>query len=333
MTGIQVDTVARPGVSPQTSGDPAVEVERLRKAYGETIALDDLTFQIPVGSLTGLLGPNGAGKTTAIGCLTTLIRPDGGRAAVCGHDVRTAPAAVRAQISVVGQDTAVDPVLTGEQNLILFGRLLGLSQAQSRQRAAELVERLDLGDVIGKPPSIYSGGLRRRLDLAISLLVSRPVLFLDEPTTGLDPVSRQRTWDIIRDLQQEGRTILLTTQYLDEADRLADNILLIDRGRLRAQGSPDELKAHVGGAVCEIRLAAAEDLAAALNALSALHPSTVDDSDVVTVAADRRGTLADVVQRLYEAGIEPEDVSLRKPTLDDVFFALTTADARAGSPS
>ena len=309
----------------------AIDVQRLRKTYGDTVAVDDLSFTVDAGTVTGLLGPNGAGKTTAVNCLTTLIRPDGGTAVVAGHDVRREPALVREQIAVTGQSTALDAQLTGWQNLMVFGRLLGLDKRAARARAAELVERLDLGEVAGAVTATYSGGLRRRLDLAVSLLVPRPVLFLDEPTTGLDPRSRQQLWQLIRELRGEGRTILLTTQYLEEADELADHVLLVDGGRLRASGTPAELKRGIGGTVCEIRLACDEDRGRALHVLTGLASAKAGEEPVITLPADQPGTVADVVRRLTEAGIGFEDVAMRGPTLDDVFFALTDAQPAAAT--
>ncbi|MCT9933309.1 ATP-binding cassette domain-containing protein [Planotetraspora sp. A-T 1434] len=304
----------------------SVNVESLRKRYGEVDAVAGVSFQVAAGHVVAVLGPNGAGKTTTIGCLTTLIRPDGGRATVMGHDVVAEAPAVRGQIAVVGQSAAVDELLTGRENLVFFGRLLGEPAAQARKRADELVERFDLGEVAGKPAGTYSGGTRRRLDLAVGLVVRRPVLFLDEPTTGLDPRSRQELHALIREQRDLGVSVLLTTQQLDEADALADRVVVIDHGRVIAEGTPDTLKAQVGGSFCVVMIA---DEGVRAQALAALRPSLPDAGvadDAILVPAKGTWTLTEVVRILDAAGIEPDDIALRRPTLDDAFFALT-ADA------
>ncbi|WBB73863.1 ATP-binding cassette domain-containing protein [Micromonospora sp. WMMD1128] len=302
---------------------PGIEVEHLRKEFGDKVAVADISFTVAGGTLLGLLGSNGAGKTTIINCLTTLVRPDGGRAAVAGHDVVAQPAEVRASIALTGQFAALDEVLTGRENLVLFGRLLRLGRTRARQRAEELLDRFRLTEAADKPVKSYSGGMRRRLDLAASLVVERPVLFLDEPTTGLDPRSREEMWQLIRQLRDGGSTVLLTSQYLEEVDRLADRVVVLDDGQVIAEGTPDELKERVGGQVCEIEVPAdrKEEAAAALR--SGMDEVTERDGALV-VPAPRARMLADVVRLLEEAGIEAENVALRKPTMDEVFFAFTS---------
>ncbi|MFC6083847.1 ATP-binding cassette domain-containing protein [Sphaerisporangium aureirubrum] len=303
--------------------DAMIEVEGLRKSFGKKAAVADVSFSVPGGTVLGLLGPNGAGKTTVINCLSTLLRPDAGRVTVAGHDVLGDPAAVRASISLTGQFAAVDQVLTGRQNLVLFGRLLRLSRREAGERATELLSRFDLLEAGDKAVKEYSGGMRRRLDLAAALVVPRPVLVLDEPTTGLDPRSRHAMWRVVRDLRAEGVTVLLTTQYLEEADRLADAIVVIDKGRVIATGTPDELKDKVGTTMCEVRL---DDDAARERALGELRgqwtDATESDGAIVVPGGDAR-TLTEIVRRLADTGIEADNVALRRPTLDDVFFALT----------
>jgi ABC-2 type transport system ATP-binding protein len=313
----------------------AIEVESLRKAFGDTVALDDVSFGVAAGTVLGLLGPNGAGKTTLVSCLATLMRPDGGRATVAGHDLGVDPGAVRTCISLTGQFAALDDVLTGRENLVLFGRLLGLRRPEARSRADELLTRFELLDAADRPVGTYSGGMRRRLDLAVSLVVVRPVLFLDEPTTGLDPRGRRALWDVVRALRSAGTTVLLTTQYLDEADQLADRILVIDRGRLIADGTPDGLKDMVGGSVCSVHVTDEVARGRAATALAAVFPGAVLRGDVITVPAAATAVLVEVVRCLDTAGVEPDDLVLGRPTLDDVFFALTGQPAGdpAGPPA
>ena len=303
--------------------DTTVSVEGLHKRFGETTAVADVSFEVRAGTVLAILGPNGSGKTTTIGCLTTLLKPDGGKATVMGHDVATAAPAVRASIAVVGQYAAVDEMLTGRENLVFFGRLLKLSTAQAKQRATELIERFGLEEAADKPVRTYSGGTRRRLDLAAGLVVERPVLFLDEPTTGLDPRSRQDLHAAIARQRDLGTSILLTTQQLDEADLLADRILVIDHGRVIAEGTPDELKDRVGGAFCAVQIA---DEAVREQAVAALREALPDVGlvdGVIVLPSKGTSALPEVVRVLDAAGIEPDDVALRRPTLDDVFFALT----------
>jgi ABC-2 type transport system ATP-binding protein len=280
---------------------------------------------VPAGTVLGLLGPNGAGKTTAVRILTTLLPADGGSARVAGLDVAREAAQLRSQIGLAGQYAAVDENLTGAENLEMVGRLYHLPRGEPRARAAELLERFELTDAGGRLVRSYSGGMRRRLDLAAALVARPPVLFLDEPTTGLDPRSRLALWETIEGRVARGTTVLLTTQYLDEADRLADRISVIDHGRVIAEGSSDELKDQVGGEHLEVTLeseADAEAAIAALTAVAAERPSRADGVVRVPVK-QRRGTIAEAVRRLDEAGIGIDDVALRRPTLDDVFLSLT----------
>ncbi|MFI6482112.1 ATP-binding cassette domain-containing protein [Nonomuraea sp. NPDC050663] len=314
-----------------------IEVSALHKSFGPTVAVEDVSFTVAPGTVLGLLGPNGAGKTTVINCLTTLLRPDHGRALVAGHDVLAAPARVRENIAVTGQFAAVDELLSGRENLVLFARLQGLSKSAARARAEELTERFGLAEAAGRKAGGYSGGMRRRLDLAAALVVERPVLFLDEPTTGLDPRGREALWSVVRELRGAGTTILLTTQYLEEADQLADGVVVIDHGRVIASGAPEELKERVGGTVCVVHVADRERLAKAAAALGATPTRASEDrvalgEGSVWAAEVRVGEgaivlpgarLTDVVRALDQAGIEPDDVLMRRPTLDDVFFALT----------
>ena len=302
-----------------------IEAHGLTKRYGSTVALDGLDLEVPTGAILGVLGPNGAGKSTAVRILTTLTHPDSGSARVAGHDVVTETAAVQRSIGVTAQDATLDEVLTGLQNLVMIGRLSGLTRSQARVRAAELLARFELSDAGGRILKTYSGGMRRRLDLAAGLVTRPPVIFLDEPTTGLDPTSRVRMWGVIRELVADGATLLLTTQYLDEADELADRIVVIDHGRAIALGTAAELKAQVGGARLEVTLSEANPAAAA-----ALSPYV---SGEVNVSHDGRrlrapvpsmsGLATTVVRALDDAGVQVDDVDVHQPSLDDVFFALT----------
>jgi daunorubicin resistance ABC transporter ATP-binding subunit len=302
-----------------------IHAEGLTKRYGDTVALGGIDLDVPAGSILGMLGPNGAGKTTAVRILTTLALPNEGHARVAGYDVVSQAALVRRNIGVTAQDATVDELLTGRQNLIMIGRLSGLSRVDAKRRADELLANFDLADAAGRVLKGYSGGMRRRLDLAAGLVTRPPVLFLDEPTTGLDPTSRVRMWDIIRDLVASGVTLLLTTQYLDEADELADRIVVVDHGRVIANGTSAELKTKVGGARLEVTLNEAND-----NAAIALRPLT--DGDVHVSHDGRRlrapvrsgaGLATAVVRTLDQAGITVDDVEVHQPSLDDVFFALT----------
>src|SRR3954464_869884 len=311
--------------------EDAVMVEGLKKSYGSVQALGGVDFRARTGSVLGLLGPNVAGKTTAVRILATLLEPDGGSARVAGLDVLRDAAALRAQIGLAGQYAAVDENLTGAENLEMVGRLYHLGRDQSRQRAQELIERFDLVEAADRPVKTYSGGMRRRLDLGAALVARPPVLFLDEPTTGLDPRSRLEVWATIEGLVAEGTTVLLTTQYLDEADRLADLIAVIDRGRVIAEGTPDELKDRVGGERLEVHLADAAAVDAAVRALAPMadEPPVADGETVRLPVSRRSGTIVEAVRRLGEAGVAVDDLGLRRPTLDDVFLALTGHAAEA----
>ncbi|CAL9533027.1 Daunorubicin_doxorubicin resistance ATP-binding protein DrrA [Streptomyces sp. enrichment culture] len=307
-----------------TVADTAITVEGARKRYGSKDALDGLDLTVARGTVHGVLGPNGAGKTTLVRILSTLLRPDAGRIQVAGHDVVAEAYAVRLRIGLLGQHAALDEELGGRQNLEMFGRLHHLGARRARARADELLARFDLTDTGRKPVSAYSGGMRRRLDLAASLITEPEVLFLDEPTTGLDPRGRAEVWDSVRSLVGAGTTVLLTTQYLEEADQLADRISVVDTGRVVADGTADELKAATGGDRVDVVLRDAGQLGAAV-ALLPLSGVRVDTDRRLLSApvTDRMAALSGVVRALEEAGIEAEDVALRRPTLDEVFLHLT----------
>jgi ABC-2 type transport system ATP-binding protein len=310
---------------------PAIEAEGLIKTFGKIRALDGIDMVAAEGTVFGLLGPNGAGKTTAIRVLSTLLRPDSGRASVGGYDVVRQPGEVRRLIGLTGQYAAVDELLSGEENLYMLGRLLGYSAVDARSRARELLDDFDLTDAGKKIVKTYSGGMRRRLDLAASLVGRPRFLYLDEPTTGLDPRSRLELWGMIRALVAEGTTVLLTTQYLDEADRLADAIAVIDHGRVIAEGTPDALKDRVGGERLEVRLSEAQDGDTAARALLPMtdEPPTTEGDTVRITVRQGSGTIVEAVRRLDDAGVGVDDLSLRRPTLDDVFLTLT---GRAAAP-
>ncbi len=297
----------------------------LAKSYKDVNALAGLSLEVPEGSVLGLLGPNGAGKTTAVRILTTLLRPDSGSAVVAGIDVLADPAEARRQIGVSGQNAAVDENLTGFENLDMVGRLYHLGASNSRVRARELLEQFDLADAGDRPAKTYSGGMRRRLDLAGALVARPPVLFLDEPTTGLDPRSRSDLWTVIGELVHGGTTLLLTTQYLEEAERLADNILVIDRGTSIAEGTADELKAKVGGERLELVASSDADVETILSTITDVGSErpVVDGRRICLPVATGPKALMEAVRRLDEIDIELHDVGLRRPTLDDVFLALT----------
>jgi len=304
-----------------------VLAEGLRKRYGRASALDGFDLAVPEGTVCGLLGPNGAGKTTAVRILTTLLRPDGGRALVAGFDVVRQAAQVRYRIGLLGQHTAVDEVLSGRQNLVLFARLHHLGAGAAGRRADELLERFGLAGTGAKPVKQYSGGMRRRLDLAASLILAPPVLFLDEPTTGLDPRGRNEVWEAVRALVAAGTTVLLTTQYLDEADQLADRISVIDHGRVIAEGTPDQLKSKLGGDRIDVVASRPDQLAAtaaAVGRAAGTEPEVDPDTRRVSApVADRVAALTAAARALDAAGIAVEDIALRRPTLDEVFLHLT----------
>ncbi len=315
----------------------AIEAEGLVKVFGRTRALDGIDLQVGAGTILGMLGPNGAGKTTTVRVLTTLLRPDQGTARVAGFDVRTEAAQVRREIGLTGQYAALDESLTGRANLIMVGQLCRMSKKQAKHRAAELLDEFDLTDAADRGVKTYSGGMRRRLDLAASLVARPSILFLDEPTTGLDPRSRVVTWDAVRALTATGTTVLLTTQHLDEADQLADLITVVDHGRVIAEGTSAQLKAKVGGERVLITVAAQSDLGAARNVLAGIAdgpPQTDPATRTVEAPVDggaRR--MPEIVRELDAAGVLLDDLGIRRPSLDDVFLTLTgrAADTAAES--
>jgi len=318
---------ARPGA------EPAISVQGLSKAFGDVRALDGVDLEAAPGTVLGLLGPNGAGKTTAVRVMTTLLEPDAGTIRVAGLDVHRDAAKLRERIGLAGQYAAVDENLTGIENLVMVGRLYGARRAAATERAAQLLERFELTEAARRPAKTYSGGMRRRLDLAAALVARPPVLFLDEPTTGLDPRSRLSLWGTLEGLVADGTTVLLTTQYLDEADRLADSIAVIDRGRVIATGTPDELKDRVGGERLEVHLGDGSPPEVAVEALAPMsdEPPVAEDGSVWLTVRRRSGAIVEAVRRLDEAGVDVHDLGLRRPTLDDVFLALTGHVAE-GSP-
>ncbi|MFJ9180730.1 ATP-binding cassette domain-containing protein [Streptomyces sp. NPDC102360] len=305
----------------------AIYAEGLVKTFGDVRALDGVDLDVPEGTVLGLLGPNGAGKTTAVRCLTTLLTPDSGKAVVAGIDVLKHPNEVRRSIGLSGQFAAVDEYLTGRENLQMVGQLYQLSKKEAKKRAGELLDRFHLVDAADRPSKTYSGGMRRRLDLAAALVVSPPVMFMDEPTTGLDPVNRQQLWEVIQELVAGGTTLLLTTQYLEEADHLAHDICVVDHGRVIARGTADQLKAQTGGERVEVVVHEREHIEAAREILSGYGKGET------TVARHTRKLtvpviggaklLAEIIRDLDARGIEIDDIGLRRPTLDDVFISLT----------
>ena len=315
----------------------AIEAVGLAKAYGRTRALAGLDLEVGAGEILGVLGPNGAGKTTAVRVLTTLLRPDRGTARVAGYDVVTEAALVRREIGLTGQYAALDECLTGRANLVMVGQLGRLSGRQARQRASELLARFDLSDAADRGVKTYSGGMRRRLDLAASLVGRPRILFLDEPTTGLDPRSRLVTWAAVRELAAGGTTVLLTTQHLDEADQLAGRIAVVDHGMVIAEGTAAQLKAKVGGERVQLTIAPGSGLAAARDVLGrhADGPPQVDEAartvEAAVVAGPRR--MPDIVRDLDAAGVLLDDIAIRRPSLDDVFLTLTGRAAGDGGPA
>jgi oleandomycin transport system ATP-binding protein len=304
----------------------AIQAEGLVKRFGETVALNGVDLEVPTGKVVGVLGPNGAGKTTAVRILATLLRPDAGHAAVGGFDVVADPVRVRSLIGLTGQYASVDEDLSGTENLVLLGRLLGLSRRSAKARAAELLERFELSDAAGRSAKTYSGGMRRRLDLAASLVGSPQVLFLDEPTTGLDPHARNEVWHVIRRLVADGATVLLTTQYLEEADQLADSITVFDHGRVVADGRADELKRRVGGQTVQVRPTSLTDLEQVrriLSELTGVEPAIDAEIGLLTAPVHDPMLLSTLVRKLDDAGITADELALRLPSLDEVFLALT----------
>ncbi|HEY3013606.1 MAG TPA: ATP-binding cassette domain-containing protein [Nocardioides sp.] len=315
-----------------TRSQPAIKATELRKSFGDQVVLNGIDLDVPEGSVFALLGPNGAGKTTTVHILTTLIGADGGEVHVAGHDVARDPDAVREVIGVTGQLTAVDNLLTGEENLLLMTDLRHLGRREGRRRAAELLDRFDLAESASKPAATYSGGMRRRLDLAMGLVGDPRILFLDEPTAGLDPRSRRTMWQIIRDLVADGVTIFLTTQYLEEADELADRIALLDHGGLVAEGTPDQLKRRIPGGHIRLRFAYPDGLEAAATTLG----ETVRDDEALTLQVPSDGSvksLRALLGRLDDASIEVSELSIHTPDLDDVFLTLTGQPDKEKEPA
>jgi ABC-2 type transport system ATP-binding protein len=309
--------------------DKAVVVDGIRKTFGSVVALRDISFEVGRGEVIGLLGPNGAGKTTMVDILSTLTRPDDGHAEVAGHDVLSDPAGVRRSIMLTGQQVALDDMLTGRENLVMFGRLQGLKKSDARSRAKELLDQFDLVHAADRCVSTYSGGMRRRIDIACGLVVRPEVVFLDEPTTGLDPRSRQSIWELVSDFKEADIGTLLTTQYLEEADALSDRIIVIDHGTMIAEGTADELKERTGATFCEIVPRHLKDLPAIAEALGSLLPEenraalTPASDRIAMPAPDGPNTLVHALGQLGAANIELRDIALRRPSLDEVFLALT----------
>jgi ABC-2 type transport system ATP-binding protein len=326
-------------VSSYPEDGPAIEASALVKRYGTTRALDGFDLEVPAGSVCALLGPNGAGKTTAVRILATLLRPDGGHARVAGADVVREAHEVRRRIGLSGQEAAVDEILSGRQNLVLFGRLNRLDKTSAQRRADELLDCMGLVDAADRSVKHYSGGMRRRLDLAVTLILAPLVMFLDEPTTGLDPRNRNEVWSAIRSLVAGGTTVLLTTQYLDEADQLADQVVVIDTGRVIAEGTPEGLKSQVGGDRLEIVVGKDEQLALATSVLAdaagpGVEPEVEPETRRVTApVAQPVAALTEVVRSLDDHGAEVDDIGLRRPTLDDVFLHLTGHRAETAEPT
>jgi ABC-2 type transport system ATP-binding protein len=303
----------------------AIEVKGLQKVFGDNKAVDGIDLEVPSGMIYGVLGPNGAGKTTTINMLATLLGPDGGTAKIFGHDVVKEPQIVRQLIGVTGQYASVDDKLSAIENLVIFGRLLGLSRKEAKAKANELLEEFGLTEAAKRPLSKFSGGMRRRLDLAASLIAQPPLIFLDEPTTGLDPRTRNQMWDTIRRLVKSGSTILLTTQYLEEADQLADRIAVIDKGRVVAEGTPNELKRSIGAATLQLQISSESHIAEARSIIEKVLSVKTQNPEPKLITAPMKDpdTVTDLLVALKKAGIKLDEVSVQKPSLDEVFFALT----------
>lgn len=309
----------------RTHNDLAVEATGLVKTFGDNRAVDGIDLAVPTGSIYGVLGPNGAGKTTTINMLATLLRPDAGSAKIFGHDIQDEPQVIRQLIGVTGQYASVDETLTARENLIIFSRLLGLSKDQAKKKTEELLEEFGLMEAAKRPLSKFSGGMRRRLDLAASLIAQPPLIFLDEPTTGLDPRTRSQMWETIRRLVKSGSTILLTTQYLDEADQLADRIAVIDHGRVVAEGTPNELKASVGTASLQLKITDKKQLKNAMKTIENILNTKAQQPEPMLITAPMADAnrITDVLVALKREKIHLSEVSVQKPTLDEVFLALT----------
>ena len=319
--------------SPPNTAARAVEAIDLVKKFGDTVAVDGISFAVPTGSVLGVLGPNGAGKTTTVRMLTTMSRPTSGTGRVAGHDIVGDPGAVRRCMGLTGQSATVDELLTGRENIRLIGRFAGLSKREVGRVGDELLERFSLTDAADRVAKTYSGGMRRRLDLAVSLVATPPVLFLDEPTTGLDPRSRTELWEVLRGLVADGTTLVLTTQYLEEADQLADNIIVIDKGRIIAEGTPTQLKDQAGAASVVVTVTSAGDLDAAADVVRRISPEVHVDRAVRRITAPANG-LDDMVAigtAVSASGIGIDDLGLQRPTLDDVFLHLTGHRAEDGA--
>ena len=303
----------------------AIEVKGLQKVFGDNKAVDGIDLEVPSGMIYGVLGPNGAGKTTTINMLATLLGPDGGTAKIFGHDVVKEPQIVRQLIGVTGQYASVDDKLSAIENLVIFGRLLGLSRKEAKAKANELLEEFGLTEAAKRPLSKFSGGMRRRLDLAASLIAQPPLIFLDEPTTGLDPRTRNQMWDTIRRLVKSGSTILLTTQYLEEADQLADRIAVIDKGRVVAEGTPNELKRSIGAATLQLQISSESHIAEARSIIEKVLGVKTQNPEPKLITAPMKDpdTVTDLLVALKKASIKLDEVSVQKPSLDEVFFALT----------
>lgn len=323
---VGVDTVdSMPRTTEPVLTETAIEAVDLVKKFGDNVAVGGVSFSVPQGTVLGLLGPNGAGKTTTVRMMTTLAEPTSGTARVAGYDVRTHPEMVRRNMGLTGQVATVDELLTGRENIWMIGSLYGIKRKELARLGSDLLEQFSIADAADRPVKSYSGGMRRRLDLAVSLLASPPVLFLDEPTTGLDPRSRSELWEVLRELVEQGTTLLLTTQYLEEADQLADNIVVVDKGRIIAEGSPNQLKQQAGNARLVVTVARADDLAAAKALLGKTGVEVFVDAGArrLTAAADGLADMTRVAGWLQDSDIEVEDIGLSRPSLDDVFLSLT----------